>query len=197
LPEAAGDLVRLNGNAIFAIAPDAVAAARNATTGIPIVALDLESDPLAKRYVKSLACPGGNMTGMFLELPELSGKQVGLLKEIIPRLYRITIFGIPGVYTAQFATTETAARAIALEEVMHMRVADDFELVFEAVRTKHVEARILVVTSRVLLDDGLASALRKREAKRSSVRLDSKNATLYPDFRHRGQPSPEPRGILA
>jgi len=43
LPEAAGDLVRLNGNAIFAIAPDAVAAARNATTSIPIVALDLES----------------------------------------------------------------------------------------------------------------------------------------------------------
>jgi putative tryptophan/tyrosine transport system substrate-binding protein len=96
LPEAAGDLVRLNGNAIFAIAPDAVVAARNATTSIPIVALVLEGDPLAKGYVKSLACPGGNMTGMFLELPGLSGKQVGLLKEIIPRLSRITIFGIPG-----------------------------------------------------------------------------------------------------
>ena len=84
LPEAAGDLVRLNGNAIFAIAPDAVAAARNATTSIPIVALDLESDPLARGYVKSLARPGGNMTGMFVELPELSGKQVGLPKESFP-----------------------------------------------------------------------------------------------------------------
>ena len=153
LPEAAGDLVRLNGNAIFAIAPDAVAAARNATTSIPIVALDLESDPLAKGYVKSLACPGGNMTGMFLELPELTGKQVGLLKEIIPRLSRTTIFGIPGVNTAPFSTTETAARALALEtEVMDVRGADDFELVLEAARTKHVEAGIPVVTSRVLLE---------------------------------------------
>ena len=72
------------GTPYSAIAPDAVAAARNATTSIPIVALDLEGDPLAKGYVKSLARPGGNMTGMFVELPELSGKQVGLPKESFP-----------------------------------------------------------------------------------------------------------------
>jgi putative tryptophan/tyrosine transport system substrate-binding protein len=143
--QAAGDLVRLNVHAIFAIAPEAVAAARNATTSIPIVALDLESDPLAKGYVKSLARPGGNLTGMFLDLPELSGKQVGLLKEIIPRLSRIAIFGIPGLNAAQFAATETAARALALEtEVMEVRVADDFELVLEAARTKHVGAGVLL-----------------------------------------------------
>jgi len=69
-PQAADDLVRLNVNVIAAITPGAVPAARNATTSIPIVALDLESDPLAKGYVKSLARPGGNMTGMFLDLPE-------------------------------------------------------------------------------------------------------------------------------
>jgi putative tryptophan/tyrosine transport system substrate-binding protein len=143
--EAAGDLVRLNVNAMFAIAPEAVAAAGNATTSIPIIALDLESDPLAKGYVKSLARPGGNMTGMFLDLPELSGKLVGLLKEIIPRLSRIAIFGIPGLNAAQFAATETAARALALEiEVMEVRVADDFDLVLEAARTRHVEAGILL-----------------------------------------------------
>jgi len=80
MPEFAGDLVRLNVNVIFAATPEAVAAAGNATTSIPIVALDLESDPVAKGYVKSLARPGGNVTGMFLDIPELSGKQVGLLK---------------------------------------------------------------------------------------------------------------------
>jgi putative tryptophan/tyrosine transport system substrate-binding protein len=80
--EAAGDLIRRNVNVIFAGAPEAVAAARDATTSIPIVGVDLESDPLAKGYVKSLARPGGNMTGMFLDPPELSGKQIGLLKEI-------------------------------------------------------------------------------------------------------------------
>jgi len=83
--EAARELVRRNVNVIFASVPDSVVAARNATTSIPIVALDLESDPLAKGYVSSLAHPGGNLTGMYLDLPELSGKQMGLLKEIIPR----------------------------------------------------------------------------------------------------------------
>jgi hypothetical protein len=61
---------------------------------------------------------------MFLDLPELSGKQVGLLKEIVPRLSRIAIFGIPGLNAAQFAATETAVRALALEaEIMEVRVA--------------------------------------------------------------------------
>ena len=145
LPEVAGDLVRRNVNVIFASTPEAVVAARDATTSIPIVALDLESDPVAKGYVKSFARPGGNMTGMFLDLPELSGKQVGLLKEIVPRLYRIAIFGIPGLNTAQFAATETVARALALEsEIIEVRVADDFEQALEAARTKHVDAGILL-----------------------------------------------------
>jgi putative tryptophan/tyrosine transport system substrate-binding protein len=69
LPEAAGDLVRLNMDLIFAVTPQAVAAVRSATTSIPIVALYLESDPVAKGYVKSLARPGGNITGMFLDIP--------------------------------------------------------------------------------------------------------------------------------
>ena len=126
--EAAGDVVRRNVNVIFAAAPEALAAARNATTSIPIVGIDLESDPVAKGYVKSLARPGGNITGMFLDLPELSGKQVGLLKEIVPRLSRIAIFGVPGLNAPQFAATETAVRASALEaEIMEVRVPDDFE----------------------------------------------------------------------
>jgi putative ABC transport system substrate-binding protein len=145
MPEAARDLVRLNMKVIFAPGPEAVAAARNATTSIPIVALDLENDPLAKGYVKSLARPGGNMTGMFLDIPELSGKQVGLLKEIVPRLSRIAIFGVPGLNAAQFAATETAARTLGLEaEVLEVRVADEFDHALEAARTKHVEAGILL-----------------------------------------------------
>ena len=145
MSEAAGDLVRLNVNVIFAPTPEAGAAARNATNSIPIVALDLESDPLAMGYVKSLARPGGNMTGIFLDLPELSGKQVGLLKEIVPRLSHIAIFGVPGLNAAQFAATETAVRALALEaEIMEVRVADDFEQALEAARTRHVEAGILL-----------------------------------------------------
>jgi putative ABC transport system substrate-binding protein len=143
--EAAGDLVRHNVNVIAALSPAPAAAARNATASIPIVALDLESDPLATGYVKSLARPGGNVTGMFLDLPELSGKQVGLLKEIIPRLSRIAIFSIPGLNAAQFAAAEMAVRALGLEaEVMEVRVVDDFDQALEAARIKHVEAGILL-----------------------------------------------------
>jgi putative tryptophan/tyrosine transport system substrate-binding protein len=145
LPQAAGDLIRHNVSVIFASTPDAVAVVRNATTSIPIVAIDLESDPLAKGYVKSLARPGGNLTGMFLDLPELSGKQVGLLKEIVPRLSRVAIFGIPGLNAAQFAATDTVMRALALEaEIIEVQVPDDWEQALEYARTRHVEAGILL-----------------------------------------------------
>jgi putative ABC transport system substrate-binding protein len=145
MPEVASDLARLNVNVIFAAGPEQVAAVRNATTSIPIVAVDLESDPIAKGFVKSLARPGGNMTGVFLDIPELSGKQVGLLKEIVPRLSRNAIFGIPGLNAPQFAATETAVRSLALEaETMEVRVVNDFERALEGARTKHVEAGILL-----------------------------------------------------
>jgi putative ABC transport system substrate-binding protein len=145
LPQAAADLVRLNVSVIFAAAPVALAAASNATTSVPIVGIDLESDPVAKGYVKSLARPGGNITGIFLDIPELSGKQVGLLKEIVPRLSRIAIFGIPGLNAPQFKATETAARALNVEaEIMEVRVVDDFGPAIEAARARHVEAGILL-----------------------------------------------------
>ena len=145
LPQAAADLVRLNVTAIFAAAPAALAAASNATTSIPVVGVDLESDPVAKGYVKSLSRPGGNVTGMFLDIPELIGKQLGLLKEIVPHVSRVAIFGVPGLNTPQFKATETAARAFNVEaETMEVRVMDDFGDAMEAARTRHVEAGILL-----------------------------------------------------
>ena len=116
LREAAREMVQRNVNVILAVNPEALAAASAATTSIPIVGIDLESDPLAKGYVKSLARPGGNLTGMFLDLPELSGKQVGLLKEIVPRLSRLAIFGVPGLNAAQFTAAGTAVRSLAADE---------------------------------------------------------------------------------
>jgi len=100
------------------------------------------------------------MTGVFLDIPELSGKQVALLKEIVPHLSRIAIFGIPGLNTTQFAATETAVQTLALEaEVMEVRVADDFERAMEAARTKHVEAGILLSSPLVLFSSKQISEL--------------------------------------
>ena len=105
----------------------------------------MESDPVAKGYVKSLARPGGNITGMFLDIPELSGKQLGLLKEIVPRLSRIAIIGVPGLNALQFAATEAAVRAVGVEaEILEVRVPDDFKGVLETARTRRVEAGVLL-----------------------------------------------------
>jgi putative ABC transport system substrate-binding protein len=76
LPELAADLVRHKVNVLFAPTPEAGAAAKNATSAIPIVALDLESEPLAKGYVKSLARPGGIGVGVLGE----DGRCRGLAK---------------------------------------------------------------------------------------------------------------------
>jgi putative ABC transport system substrate-binding protein len=145
LPQAAADLVRLNVTAILAATPTALAAASKATTSIPVVGVDLESDPVAKGYVKSLARPGGNVTGMFLDIPELIGKQLGLLKEIVPHASRIAIFGVPGLNTPQFEAAEKAARAFNVEaETMEVRVPSDFEGAVEAAKARHVDAGILL-----------------------------------------------------
>jgi putative ABC transport system substrate-binding protein len=160
LSQAATDLVRRNVNAIFAAAPAAVAAVSKATTSIPVVGIDLESDPVAKGYVMSLARPGGNITGMFLDIPELSGKQLVLLKEIVPRLSRIAIFGVPDLNALQFVATETAARAVGVEtEILEVRVPDDLRGAMEAAKARHVEAGILLSSPLVFTASALIGEL--------------------------------------
>ena len=150
--EAAGDLVRLGVSVIFAAYPESLVGARNATSSTPTVTVDLESDPVAMGYIKSLARPGGNLTGVFLDLPELSGKQVGLLKEIVPRLTRIAIFGTPGLNAAQFAAAATAVRAVGVEaEIIEVQVPDDWGRALEAAKTRQVEAGILLSSPLVFL----------------------------------------------
>jgi putative ABC transport system substrate-binding protein len=159
-PQAATDLVRRNVNAVFAVGPAVVAAVSKATTSIPVVGIDLESDPVAKGYAQSLARPGGNITGIFLDIPELSGKQLALLKEIVPRLSRIAIFGIPGLNTLQFEATETAARAIGAEvEIVELRVPDDLNGAMEAARARHVEVGILLSSPLVAASSKLIGEL--------------------------------------
>src|SRR5262245_9884473 len=154
LSELAADLVRLNVDVIFARGPQAGVAAKNATSSIPIVAIDLESDPIAKGFVKTLARPGGNITGVFLDLPEMSGKQIELLKEVLPELKRVAILGDPAINALQFATTQTAARSFRVEpETIEVQVEPEsteagsrngFEVAIEAATAKHAEAGVLL-----------------------------------------------------
>jgi putative tryptophan/tyrosine transport system substrate-binding protein len=106
----ASELVALNCNLIFAAGPYAIQALKKATSTIPLVAIDLESDPVANRWVASIARPGGNLTGFFLDLPELGGKQIELMKEALPSLSRVAFLWDSSVGLTQFRATEAVAR---------------------------------------------------------------------------------------
>ena len=86
LPALATDLVNNRVDTIVAVAPAAVQAAAGATKSIPVIAIDLESDPVASGFVRSLARPGGNVTGVFLDFPDFSAKCLQLLIETVPTL---------------------------------------------------------------------------------------------------------------
>jgi putative ABC transport system substrate-binding protein len=145
MPERAAELVRFNPAVIFARGAAAVAATRKATTTIPIVAVDLESDPIAMGFVKSLARPGGNITGVFLDLPELSGKQLQLLREVAPRISRVGILGDPVLNAAQFAATKVAARTLAIElKSLDLKTPEDFAPAFNAARNARADAVVLL-----------------------------------------------------
>src|SRR5262245_44575329 len=92
LPALAAELVRLKVDIIIAYGPPAARAAKEATVTIPIVIMSV-GDPVGSGFVASLARPGGNITGLSTLAPEISGKQLELLKETVPKLSRVAVFG--------------------------------------------------------------------------------------------------------
>lgn len=129
----AADLVRLKPDAIFAAASSGIDAVRNATTAIPIVALDLETDPLASGIVASLDRPGGNVTGIFLDFPELGGKWLELVKEVAPKVSRVAVLWDPATGRVPLKGAEAAAPSLRLQlQVIEARGPGDFEAVFQS-----------------------------------------------------------------
>ena len=85
LKDLAKDLVAREAFVLCAFGPAAVRAARAATSIVPIVALDLETDPVREGWVRTLAQPGTNVTGLFLDLSVLTGKWLEMLRAAVPR----------------------------------------------------------------------------------------------------------------
>ena len=116
LPALAAELVRLNVNVIVTGGPTAIPAAKAATTAIPIV-MAFDTDPVGSGFAASLAKPGGNITGLSTLAPELSAKQIELLKEIVPKLARVAVLGTasrPGSAHA-LREVENAAKALKVQ----------------------------------------------------------------------------------
>ena len=91
--------------------PLRIRAAMTATRTIPIVGIDLESDPVASGFVKSLARPGTNVSGVWMDLPELAGKQLQFLREVVPALRRVGVVWDDRIGKLQLAQAQSAARA--------------------------------------------------------------------------------------
>jgi putative ABC transport system substrate-binding protein len=145
LVEVADEMIKLECDVIVAGAPYSIEAARRATKTIPIVALDLESDPVANGWARSLARPGGNITGLFLDLPELGGKQIELLKEAVPTLSRLGVLWDSAVGAAHFHATEAAAHAAAITlQSLPVNRSDDFKDAFDRAVRDRVSGMVLL-----------------------------------------------------
>jgi putative tryptophan/tyrosine transport system substrate-binding protein len=154
LPMLLDELVRRKVDVLVASGPSPTRAAKKATVTIPIV-MTWDYDPVGNGYVASLARPGGNITGLSTLAPEISGKQLELLKEIIPKLSRIAVLGtstVPGNAEALKAT-ELAAAALKVQlQYLEVRDRKDIAPVFQAARNGRADA-VLALASRVLLTD--------------------------------------------
>jgi putative ABC transport system substrate-binding protein len=127
----ANDLVRARVDALLAIAPAGVSAAAKATSSIPIVAIDLESDPIAQGFAVSLSRPQRNITGVFLDFPDLGAKWIELLKETVPGVARVAILWDPTTGTTLLNAATWAASSLGLEVFrFEARAPADFEHAF-------------------------------------------------------------------
>jgi len=151
LPALAAELVRLKVDVIVSAAPTVTRAIKEATVTIPIV-MAQDRDPVGNGFVANLARPGGNITGLSSLAPEISGKQLELLKEIVPRLSRVAVLGTstsPG--TAQvLKELELAGGAFKVQlQYLDVLSSKDIETAFRAASKARAEA-VLVLGGPVL-----------------------------------------------
>src|SRR5215468_3590660 len=148
LPVLAAELVRLKIEIIVTGGPPATRSAKEATATIPIV-MGFDDDPVGNGFVKSLARPGGNITGLSALAPEISGKQLELLREIVPRLSRVAVLGsstTPGNAQA-LKEIELAAGALKVQlQYLGVLATKDIETAFRAA-SKGRAGAVLVLPS--------------------------------------------------
>ena len=142
LPALAAELVDLKVDVIVAAGTLAPLAAKRATTTIPIV-MTAAGDPVGSGLVPNLARPGGNVTGLSLMVPDLGGKRLELLKELLPRMSRVAVlWNAANPYPALvFKETERAAQTLGIEvQSLEVQEPNDFGNAFEAAERHQPDA---------------------------------------------------------
>ena len=151
LPALATELVHLKVDLIVTAGPLVTRAAKKATSTIPIV-MAQDPDPVGNAFVASLARPGGNITGLSSLAPGLTGKQLELLKEIVPKLSRVAVFETstrPG--NAQtLREVEVAAGAFGVQlQYIDILTPKDIETAFQAAVTERADGALWFVTGSI------------------------------------------------
>ena len=141
------ELVDLKADIIVTAGSTGTRFAKAATSTIPIV-MAQDADPVSSGFVASLARPGGNITGLSTLSPELSGKKLELLKEIIPKLSRVAVFGTstnPGNAKA-LKEVELAAPVLGMKlQYVDILSSTDIESAFQAANKGHTDAVLMNV----------------------------------------------------
>jgi putative tryptophan/tyrosine transport system substrate-binding protein len=151
VPGLAAELVRLNVDVIVTAGPLSTGPAEGATKTIPIV-MAQDDDPVGNGFVASLARPGGNITGLASLSPELSGKQLELLKEIVPKLSRMAVLGTstrPG-NARSLRETELAAAAFGVKlQYLDVVGPKDIDTAFREAGMARADAVLMLVATGV------------------------------------------------
>jgi putative ABC transport system substrate-binding protein len=148
LPDLAAELVRLKMDVIVAAPAAPAVAAKNATGTIPIVMIGV-SDPVGQGLIASLARPGGNVTGLSYSVGhEIFGKQLGLLKEVVPKVRRVAVLSNPATPSLVPAIREVqvAARSLGVQlQLLEARGPDEFDVAFASMAKERVGALLVLV----------------------------------------------------
>jgi putative ABC transport system substrate-binding protein len=133
-PELVAEMVRLKVDVLVVATTPGALAAKKATQTIPVVMVGV-GDPVGSGLVASLARPGGNLTGLSLLNPELHGKRLQLLKEVLPKVSRVAVLTNPGnpIHAVFWQETKGAAKKLGVQlQSLEVRGPEDFEEAFRA-----------------------------------------------------------------
>jgi putative ABC transport system substrate-binding protein len=173
------EIVKSRVDVIFAIGPEVLQEFRSATTAIPIVTLDLESDPVARGLVTTLAHPGGNITGVFFDFPSFTTKWLELLKEINPRLSRISVLWDSATGPTQLKAIQEAAGPLAIQaDISEVRTRSEFDQAFASANRQGVGAVLMLSSPLIGANGQLLADL--------AIQHHLPAITLFPDFARAG-----------
>ena len=124
--------------------PAALKVAQAATRTVPLIVIDFETDPVVAGYAQSIARPGGNVSGVFLDFPNFAGKWIELLVECVPKLSRIAVMWDPATGPVQVDALRKTAGEIKIQlDILEVKVRGDYLGAFAVAKDRGAGAAIM------------------------------------------------------